>query len=134
MRTTILPAIVVSVMISLSSISLNAQEKITYSNIFENSSGKMEEMVCVYKSTQTPISKKVHRLDDRGNRIETLSYVWEKSGWELECKYEYGYAKDGILQSLTYSKWNKKAQKWEEQKEHAYHPANTFNQDLLAKK
>lgn len=52
-----------------------------------------------------------NKLNDTVNRIETLSYVWEKSGWELVCEYVYGYVQDGILQSLTYINWNRIAQK-----------------------
>lgn len=104
--------LLLSIAVMLTTIGLNAQEKVLYSNVMETESGTIREYVSADPDTKMPLTKNTYIYDNNDVRLSKTSYNWDsQKGWIEYDKIEFHYI-GSTPHSISYIKWDNQKQEW----------------------
>lgn len=115
MRTTILTSLLIA---CLSVAGAFAQEtnKNMLTNIETTETGSIKELTFLNEETFEAEKKTAYHYDKEDKLLAKVDYKWKhREGWIPLQKYEYGYDVEGKSSKVTFTKWDAKKGKWNEE-------------------
>jgi hypothetical protein len=95
----------------VSTMSLNAKNVKTYSNVERNEMGTKKEYITLDDATSYPLMKEYYHYDANGNILQKTVSAWDSNtGWVARASSLYQYGETGKIVSIVYTKWNNKSE------------------------
>lgn len=116
MKAAILTSVLVA-FLSVANIYAQETEKKVLTNTEQTESGSVKELTYLNEESSEAEKKVAYHYDEADNLLKKVDYKWDsREGWIPTQKYEYEYNAEGKVSNVTFTKWDSKKNKWDDDK------------------
>ncbi|MFV0329818.1 MAG: hypothetical protein ACK5KL_08380 [Dysgonomonas sp.] len=117
-----------------SSIALFAQENNIVKTVSVDDNNHTKEYIVYDKNNKNPLYRTVYEYNEDNNRVKRNSYIFKKGQWVDSKKYEYTYNSDKKPLYIVFTKWDKRARRWNNESEMLVYLYNNTERYMVVKR